>query len=343
MILFIKNIFSFCIVYIVIIGFLLTSYNLYLDPYGVFSKNMNKQVTEPNQNLIKTRYILKNIEKHNAFLFGNSRVGKINVQNLSGNYNFYNMTYSEGVPLEHLNNIKLFLKSGVEIDRVIVCLDEISCFIDPESHLDQPLRKAYINKYNPLLSYLYLKPSIGIIKRNLTVNKDKFYTEGFYNGIYENGSRGFMPNKKDVYINQNIKSHINDSIFESAYWTDNNSSKNVAKSIEAIKSIISICNYNNISLTFFINPINIKTYKKACENGFLDFLEKLHLITDFYDFSGLNEITTNNFNYYETSHYRPLVGEIIVNELNQKDSQYFISNNESSSYKQSKQSEFFSN
>ena len=38
-----------------------------------------------------------------------------------------------------------------------------------------------------------------------------------------------------------------------------------------------------------------------------------HLVqTNYYDFSGYNTVTTNDCNYYETSHYRPLVGNLIA-------------------------------
>jgi hypothetical protein len=33
----------------------------------------------------------------------------------------------------------------------------------------------------------------------------------------------------------------------------------------------------------------------------------------YYDFSGLNSITTNNYYYYETSHFRPVVGDMMLN------------------------------
>ena len=37
---------------------------------------------------------------------------------------------------------------------------------------------------------------------------------------------------------------------------------------------------------------------------------------------GKNEITTNNFLYYENSHFRPIVGDIIIEELLSEDSRF---------------------
>jgi hypothetical protein len=51
------------------------------------------------------------------------------------------------------------------------------------------------------------------------------------------------------------------------------------------------------------------------ENGYLDFLYKLSGITEYYNFSGLNDITVNNSNYFETSHYSTAVGDMIINAI----------------------------
>ena len=34
-----------------------------------------------------------------------------------------------------------------------------------------------------------------------------------------------------------------------------------------------------------------------------------------FDFSGINQITNNLYNYYETSHYRPHVAKKIIDEI----------------------------
>ncbi len=50
-------------------------------------------------------------------------------------------------------------------------------------------------------------------------------------------------------------------------------------------------------------------------DDYLRYLKEISNITDFYDFSGYNTITMNNYNYYESSHYRPLVGAIIAGRI----------------------------
>lgn len=317
---FIKKTIIFSITIVLLLS-ILVSYNVWLDPFGVIKKDMGNQVTEPNQHYIKTTYILNNTSKYNAFLFGSSRVGKIDVSKISDGNNWYNMTYSEGVPFEHLEDIKMFLNSDVTINKVIIGIDEISCFIDPEKHLNESLRKPYKTKLNPLIYYLLLRPSYSLYEKIQRAPNRKYFSPGVYNTIYENGS--FYPNLKDIYIENNMMLHAKDSVFNEPYWPMSNSN-NIKSATIAIKEIIEISRKNNIELVFFVNPIYVETYKKAVSEGFLKFLNRSLIITDLYNFSGINKITTNKANYYENSHYRPIVGDLIIKEINSTQSKYLF-------------------
>ena len=89
----------------------------------------------------------------------------------------------------------------------------------------------------------------------------------------------------------------------------------IENAIADIQSIINLCNENAINMILFTNPLHKLTYQKAAEVGYIDFLEKLSETTDYYNFSGMNDITTNNDNYLETSHYKLQVGDLIIDTI----------------------------
>lgn len=60
-------------------------FNFYIDSYGIFKKNLNYQILEPNKNYLKTKYIIENINKYDSFIFGSSRVGNIPTEIIKGN------------------------------------------------------------------------------------------------------------------------------------------------------------------------------------------------------------------------------------------------------------------
>ena len=84
-----------------------------IDPYNVFHvENIRDNGVEPNKNFLKTEYVIRHPEKFDAFLFGSSRVSSIHTDKIEG-YRCYNMTYSEGVPKEHLDDLRAMLEGGL--------------------------------------------------------------------------------------------------------------------------------------------------------------------------------------------------------------------------------------
>jgi hypothetical protein len=242
----------------------------------------------------------------NALLFGNSRAGGIDVDKITG-FHCYNMTYANGLPIEHYENLELMIYNGIIPELVLMGVDEGCIYETPESHKTELLRmphpspsetntKGYIkfllNYFNPrLLSALPI-----IITHN---NDDEesyrafFYANGGW--VWESDSkfdwetaRLVLPRRRTTRIDEVIKD---------------------------IKKVIDICDENGIRLIIFTNPIHVFTYKNAVYNGYLDFLYRLSDITEFYNFSGINDVTANNDNYLETSHYKLVVGDMIADAL----------------------------
>ena len=57
---------------------LVVAFPYVVDPFNVFhADNIRPSIIEPNKKYIKMKYILKNPNKFNAYMFGSSRVGAI--------------------------------------------------------------------------------------------------------------------------------------------------------------------------------------------------------------------------------------------------------------------------
>ncbi len=306
-----------------IFGVGVVTYNITLDPYGVIRGDMENQRIEPNQHYLKTKHVLDNPKKHNSFLFGSSRVGKIDIRIIEDGDNWYNMSYSQGVPAEHLAEIKLFLQNNVEIKNIWIGLEETSYLIDKSQHKSQANRKSYVNRYNPWLSYLFIKPSPSIFNEIRKANDAKFYTK--YSELYNSGVS--IAVNVDDWINTNLDVHKSDPKFKRASWNNNEYNERIDGVIDELSEIVSICNENGISLKLFINPMFVTTYMRQDKEEFFEFLRKLSSVSEFYDFSGVNKITTDPYYYYESSHFRPLLGykiiDVLANNLNKTDVKEF--------------------
>ena len=132
------------------------------DPYNVFHwRRIRDNGVEPNSNYIKMEYILHNPDKFDSFLFGSSRTGFVDVEKIPEG-RWYNMSYSEGLPLEHLENLKELIDNGIIPKNVMIGVDNISCFVDPAIHDKQFYRIPYPreNKLGFYANYFSIKGGI---------------------------------------------------------------------------------------------------------------------------------------------------------------------------------------
>jgi hypothetical protein len=79
-----------------------------------------------------------------------------------------------------------------------------------------------------------------------------------------------------------------------------------------LTEISNILRKNNTSYKIIINPLYDQ---KKLNIEDLSILNALFGKENVFDFSGINQITNNLYNYYETSHYRPHVAKKIIDEI----------------------------
>ena len=291
--------------------------NYKIDDFAVFRSDYHHLHQEPNQNFIKMKFLLTKKHHYDSFIFGSSRVGKIMPYNIP-NGHYYNMTYSEGLPLEHLSNIKLLIQKGIPIKNVMIGLDDFSYEVDPAKHLQQLLRKPHyetdLGKETPLefyFDYLLIRPSFSDLSR---VVNEKFFHKKYAGYDYDIFGSGVpvIPTEVEERIEKNPLKHMHDSKF---LKPDSYRGNRIEETIETLKAIVQLSKTYHFNLIIFINPIHKTTYLDTDFENFQTFKKRLAGITDYYDFSGLNSVTENNYFYFETSHYRPIVGEFIKSRI----------------------------
>lgn len=302
------------IIKILIISFLAlapTTYiNIHYDPYGIYRTDFTQQKIEPNQRFIKMRYLLNNKDKYDSFLFGSSRVGNIPSETIPGG-KYYNMTISQGIPSEHLYNLKLLIDKGVKVKSVMLGLEDFSYKLESRSEngelITTPYSASPIENLKYYIKYTFKMPDRDILKPYINPTKEEFPV--FYD-IYNTGRP--IHTEIDEYINTHKEEHIKDKKFKNPSVHKTNYMEETLKDIQ---EFVDVCNQNSIKCTVFINPTYKATYLANNPSEFIKFKKKLVQITDFYDFSGINSITVDPFNYYETSHFRVFIGEKMLAKM----------------------------
>lgn len=292
-------------VFTFIIALMIAPVNVIVDPYNVFhADRIRDNGVEPNKNYFKTKYVIENPEKFDSYLFGSSRVGFLDVEKMTGG-TYYNMMYSEGLPYEHLKTLEAMIANGEIPRNVIIGVDDIACFVDPEFHKKQLYRLAY--PYDGTLTdkagfYIRYLDTITTLQSLSTIKAHGEPDESTVERYYATGTEDLMlPTAFDEQL-------------DIPYWADYYEPR-TEEVLEEIAQIKQLCETYDISLTIFTNPVHATTYRKDVENGYLDFLEGLAEVTPYYNFSGLNDITCNNEYYYETSHYSCAAGDLMIQAI----------------------------
>ncbi len=278
-------------------------YNLKHDPYGVVLGNMETQFTEPNVRFLKVKHLINNPNKHDSYIMGSSRALKMNPDSISIPGKWYNLAYSEGLPSEHIIDLKTLLANDVQIKRLLIAVDNITYYVDDKVHSNQVPRKRYVNWHDPYFEFVFLKPDKKL-KKTIEAQIDN-PNKPFYD-IYGTG----MPQSsfKDLWATNNPEKYVANKRFEKPTWAFYYTPK-VDLALKEIAQLIELCNKENIKIEFVVNPMHKATFLKQDLKEYYSFLKGLAALAPYWDFSGLNEITTNNFWYYETSHFRTVIGD----------------------------------
>lgn len=288
--------------FVFLLGITVIPINVMIDPYNVFhADEIRDNGVEPNKNYIKTKYVIEHQDEYDSYLFGSSRAGFIDVSKLPDG-SWYNLSYSEGVPAEQVDTLKALIVNGEIPKQVYLSLDNISYLVSPEYHERQLYRKAFpftgsLNeKIGFFTSYL---DTITTLESLSVIRNYEGDTEDLRRRMYSTGCEDL--NADIVFDKEN----------RAAYWATYYSPR-VDEAIVEIQEFCDICKAHDIKLTVFTNPMYVTTYEKSINNEYLYFLERLSEVTDYYNFSGYNRISMDDSYYFETSHFKPEAGEIIM-------------------------------
>lgn len=276
----------------------------YYDTFNVFHwKDIRFTEAEPNKNFIKTRYILKNPDTFNAFIFGSSRVGYIPQDRLpreldGKRLNWYNMTCSEGIPAEHYLTLQTFLNEGIHIEQVIIEFDNIPMYVSMENHKRQLLRRPY--QVYEEHKWAFFRPYL------------KFDTPESIKEELDAYDAGAHCAERDIFYDYGTNILITDfGLTENPrmdYFEAGHPGYPLKEAYKDLEHIVLLCREHGIKLVLFTTPLYQTIYRNSVADGYFDFLRSVAQNCSFYNFSTLNRFTQNPSYYFDCNHYRPILG-----------------------------------
>ena len=282
---------------------LVAAVSISIDPYSVFHPfAIRDNGIEADKNYIKMKYILSEPEKFDAFIFGSSRVGAIFPEKLHS-VHCYNMTYSMGLPKDHLQNITTMVDNGLIPKRIYIGVDSLSYTMDPEIHKNFLYQYSYEMARDDALHFWRSFFDASMAFDSLFTSRGHEKEADFVSDFYDYGcwKTGYRKPKNLDYLKDGA--FIGTDDFKEDVLGD-------------MAQIVEICRKNRIELVVFTNPMHHLTFDASVEDaGWYDFVTGLAQVTDFVNFAGLNAITTDDYNYNDTSHYIAGVGDRMIRRL----------------------------
>jgi hypothetical protein len=300
-----------------LLGTFLGIINYIVDPFNIFNTQYLPYQFQRNERFIKIAYLDKHHNHFNSYLIGSSRIGTTNPEILNSYISgskFYNMTLSSATLADELRHIKYMIKARYEIKNIYLQVDlnnNMTSYLYPNSDYLRKPHPHVVGNSLPLyyLDYL-LNPFPSNIKGKILKNIEGKNDDN-YNLILGNWTRP----EKDTKIRLNCANFIKSEPTFNINVQPKVKNTYTKINMIALKSIIELCKKNNINLIIFTTPHNHNYLDIIYEKEYYTFLKELLAITDYWDFSGYNSITMNDCNYYDSSHYRPEIGNLIAAKI----------------------------
>lgn len=305
----------FAAIFLVLLGSVAAG-NYYFDYYGVLRREDIFYGNQLSDRFVKMRYLLEDrgIDKYDSYLWGSSRVQKMDVK-LTGQKT-YNMGASVGMPEDCWRELKILLKNGAKIKTVYLGVDNFSYYADYAAEIkhDGIYRRPYQETRKDRLEYyadlLFQQETVkrGARENNQPKGHELITDTGVF----------FVPQFVEEKIEYAPELYVKEDKFLKPIQQDNWKDKRFAQCLVVIKKIETLCRTNGIKLIVFFNPIHMTTYLADDMELMNRFKKELVKISPFWDFSGVNYVTANNYFWYETSHPRAFICDKILDTVSRQ-------------------------
>lgn len=308
-----KNFTKTTIITFFIIFLFVVIQNFVSDPFSVFVEPEYAAIDAkkffPNERYLKVKYLLANKDKYDSFLIGSCISNYMNLDGIKGQ-KWYNLTFTRGMIVEMWRYLSLLVENGVKIDRVLIQISEDVLKFDDNDYKN--ISKDYIN-YTPFpittseKAVFYAKYLVYFPFINST--KYEPWYEGSKRNIFNGGS--FLDR---LPISESEMFKTKNELFEQDKIHFDSRDYNY-KNVEYLKKMHDLCVKKNIEFEVFFIPKYISLYEKVDFSKYHNIKEKIVEITPYWDFTGINKISTDKKYWTDPIHINNWTSKLIVDRI----------------------------
>ncbi len=297
-------------------------FNFYIDIARIFHKDYNKHYKNRsgNNRFLQTSFAIENSDKFHSFLIGSSRVGS--GFSLDSEEGWYTLWYGDGNTHEHRKSVEGLIADHTKLKHIIIGIDNLDFFRQHKykDYFRRPYPSSLNEKIDFYMFYLFRKPTmydIDILQGKLSLVQNS--------SAFDNKGSKPIVSVKHIQLMKNIEMYKT-SVAESM------KEQNTENVINEIKKILELANKEDFTLSLFFHPFHYKNLLMHNPIAVKYSKKKLSEITSFYDFSGLNDFAILPSYWKESSHYTSNLGEIVFNNIQEKNNTYLVNRNNIDSF-----------
>ncbi|MEQ9553735.1 MAG: hypothetical protein RIM23_29445 [Coleofasciculus sp. G3-WIS-01] len=305
-------------------------FNLAINPYGAIAMpkiaGFNQVKPEQRNHVRRFKAIEITRQKPTIILLGSSRteVGlNPNHVAIPTPSSTYNLGISGANMYEVFRYFQHALKNQPDLTHVILGIDFFMFNQQRENQID--FDETRLEKQQITLSdFLDVTFSLDALSTSYTTflanRSDSSATPYYANGM-RNPDFFIQHDLPEQSIVKGFKFSLNKYLHDPSLYQDYTLSRH---QLNYLKQLIHLCQENQITIQIFISPSHATQWEAIRKAGlwsvFEDWKREVVKITPVWDFSGYNRITTEPIsermiNYFDNSHYRQNVGDLVLNRL----------------------------
>ena len=299
-----------------------------IDPFMIFGENRGKmKLTDTysishNRDFQTTELFLKNYESqgYDGFILGNSRSFFFDIDDWNKHTKGHGFHFNSSAESLYGIERKLdFLNtSRIPVKNILIVLDHtiLAKTTNSKGHLyiKHPILsdESYFAFYKEMFGGFFPKPFLAHTSLFLTGERKPYMEQyGIRENIWElelktnqlshaHADSIIANNDEEYYQYQKAMFYERDSVQAFAPKRIDSSQR------ELLSNINTIIAQNNINVKVIISPLYDQL---KLDEADLKYLEDVFGKSNVFDFSGQNKFTNDYKNYYEISHYRPVVAK----------------------------------
>jgi len=297
----------------------LATANLIIDPYGIFNTRVLPIAVEPSTYFNKIKQLEKNRGHYNGFMLGSSGIGFTPTEYIERylpGVRVYNLWVSSATQYENLKHVQYLIKR--QAPKAIYLQVDMEFALAEHRHGSA----MYARKLHPLVEEtslpLYLFGYLTIFPLDRIRDKLVANIRGQVQSTLTDfdGTGSVRADAQEALIRADGPAYVRNSPqFQANPGPRFVSGRQTSRNIRALAAIHELCAQHGIKLIVFIHPESRVSMDKFLLPDYLAFLRQLASVTDYWDFSGYNSVTTDDTMYYEPGHYRPVVSRLIAAKI----------------------------